>query len=265
MTQPPVSGYAPSSGTDVYWESRGGGGTPLIVTHGGFGTTAMFGGLLDQLAGSRQVIAIELPGHGHTRDHGRPFSWEGLGDDIAAVIEHLGLGQADLLGYSLGATASLRAAIQHPGRVRRLAAVSAPCRRDGWFPGVRDGMDQIGPALFDQLRHSPMYQAYCEVAPDPGAFPALIGKTGELLRTPYDWTDEVRQLKLPVLLAYGDADSISPAHAAEFFALLGGGLADAGWDGSALGHARLAILPGATHYDIFTSPQLAATAAAFLD
>jgi pimeloyl-ACP methyl ester carboxylesterase len=110
-----------------------------------------------------------------------------------------------------------------------------------------------------------MYQAYCEVAPDPGAFPALIGKTGELLRTPYDWTDEVRQLKLPVLLAYGDADSISPAHAAEFFALLGGGLADAGWDGSALGRARLAILPGATHYDIFTSPQLAATAAAFLD
>jgi pimeloyl-ACP methyl ester carboxylesterase len=124
-------------------------------------------------------------------------------------------------------------------------------------------MDQIGPALFDQLKLSPMYQGYCEVAPDPGAFPALISKTGDLLRRPFDWTDEVSQLRLPVLLAYGDADSIAPAHAAEFFARLGGGLADAGWDGSGMGSARLAVLPGLTHYDIFTSPQLAATAAGF--
>jgi pimeloyl-ACP methyl ester carboxylesterase len=264
MTHPTaVTGYAPVSGTGIYWESRGDGGTPLIVVHGGFGLASMFGDLLGQLAAARQVIAIELPGHGHTRDHGRPFTWEGFGDDIAGVIEHLGLGQADLLGHSLGGAASLRAAIQYPGRVRRLAVVSAPCRRDGWFPGVRAGMDQIGPALFDQLKLSPMYQGYCEVAPDPGAFPALISKTGDLLRRPFDWTDEVSQLRLPVLLAYGDADSIAPAHAAEFFARLGGGLADAGWDGSGMGSARLAILPGLTHYDIFTSPLLAATAAGF--
>ncbi len=78
------------------------------------------------------------------------------------------------------------------------------------------------------------------------------------------WSEEVSQLKLPVLLAFADADSIPPAHAAEFYALLGGGLADAGWDGSGLGSARLAILPGATHYDIFASPQLAAVVAGFL-
>ena len=232
MPRPRATGYAPVDGMDIYWESRGDGGVPLVVVHGGFGLASMFGELLGQLAGQRQVIAIELQAHGHTRDAGRPFSFEGFGDDIAAVIEHLGLGQADLLGYSLGGGACLRSAIQHPGRVRRLALVSAPCRRDGWFPEVLAGFDQLSSAGFGQMRQSPMYQAWCEVAPDRDAFPALMDKTGLLLRQPYDWTEEVRRLTNPALLAYADADSIPPAHAAEFFALLGGGHRDAGWDGS---------------------------------
>jgi pimeloyl-ACP methyl ester carboxylesterase len=232
MPRPRATGYAPVDGMDIYWESRGDGGVPLVVVHGGFGLASMFGELLGQLAGQRQVIAIELQAHGHTRDAGRPFSFEGFGDDIAAVIEHLGLGQADLLGYSLGGGACLRSAIQHPGRVRRLALGSAPCRRDGWFPEVLAGFDQLSSAGFGQMRQSPMYQAWCEVAPDRDAFPALMDKTGLLLRQPYDWTEEVRRLTNPALLAYADADSIPPAHAAEFFALLGGGHRDAGWDGS---------------------------------
>src|SRR5579863_8190898 len=105
----------------MYWESRGEGGVPLLVTHGGFGTTAMFGGLLDELAADRRVIAVELQGHGHTADTARPFTYEAFGDDIGALVTHLGLGEVDLLGYSLGAGATLRCAIQHPSLVRRLA------------------------------------------------------------------------------------------------------------------------------------------------
>ena len=264
MTHPPATGYAPVSGVQVYWESRGQGGTPLVVVHGGFGLASMFGDLLDQLAEHRQVVAIELQGHGHTRDIDRRFSYERFGDDIAGVIDHLGLAQADLLGYSLGGGASLRAAVQHPQRVRRLALVSVPCRRDGWFPEVRAGMDQVGRAGFDQMRQSPMYQAWSEVAPDRDAFPVLMDKTGELLRRPYDWTEEVRRLRMPTLLVYADADSIPPAHAAEFFALLGGGLQDAGWDGSLASRMHLAILPGLTHYNIFSAPQLGAVVTDFL-
>ena len=114
MTHPPATGYAPVSGVQVYWESRGQGGTPLVVVHGGFGLASMFGDLLDQLAEHRQVVAIELQGHGHTRDTDRRFSYERFGDDIAGVIDHLGLAQADLLGYSLGGGASLRAAVGIP-------------------------------------------------------------------------------------------------------------------------------------------------------
>jgi pimeloyl-ACP methyl ester carboxylesterase len=264
MPCPLTTGYAPVNGVDMYWESRGEGGVPLVVVHGGFGLTSMFGELLDELAGQRQVVAVELQGHGHTRDTGRPFSFEGFGDDIGGVIEHLGLEPADLLGYSLGGGAALRAAIQHPGRVRRLALVSTPCRRDAWFPEVLTGMDQVSSAGFDQMRQSPMYQAWSQVAPDRDAFPTLMDKTGELLRRPYDWTGEVKGLTAPTLLVYADADSIPPAHAAEFFALLGGGLQDAGWDGTLPTSMRLAILPGLTHYNIFGAPQLAALVAGFL-
>ena len=260
----PTEGYAPVNGVQMYWRSRGTGGPPLVVVHGGFGLADMFGDLLDRLAERRRVIAVELQGHGHTADIDRPFTWEAFGDDLGALIEHLDLGQADLLGYSLGAGAVLRAAIQHPGGVRRLAVVSFACRRDGSYPEVLAGMDQVGRGGFEMMKHSPMYGAYTAVAPDPGAFPELMDKTGELLRRPYDWTDEVRGLPMPTLLVYADADSIPTTHAAEFYGLLGGGLRDGGWDGAGRPAGQLAILPGRTHYDVFAAPELAGVVDRFL-
>ncbi len=265
MGQPLETGYVPVGDTDIYWERRGRrGGTPLILVHGGYGLTTMFDALTEVLAAERQVIAIELRGHGHSADSQRPFGWDEFGDDIAGVIAHLGLGRADLLGHSLGGSASLRCAVRHPDAVRRLVLVSSPFRRDGWFPEVLAAFDQMtAETLFPLLRQGPLYAQWQAVAPDKASFPALIDQTGGLLRQPYDWTADVRGLTVPVLLAYGDADSIPPAHAAEFYALLGGGQRDAGWDGSLPSPSRLAILPGRTHYDILDSPALAAAVAAF--
>jgi pimeloyl-ACP methyl ester carboxylesterase len=263
LAGPVTEGYAPVDGVDMYWRSVGE-GDPLVVVHGGFGVVDMFGDVLDRLAVGRRVIAVELQGHGHTRDVDRPFSYERFGDDLAALITHLGLERADLLGYSLGAGACLRAAMQHPDRVRRLVVVSTACRRDGWFPEVLAGMAEVGRGMFDQMRQSPMYHAYAGVAPDVDAFPELMDKTGALLRRPYDWSEEVADLPTPTLLVYGDADSIPPSHAAEFFALLGGGLRDAGWDGSQRPASQLAILPGRTHYDVFEAPELADVVRRFL-
>jgi pimeloyl-ACP methyl ester carboxylesterase len=248
----------------MYWRSLGQGGTPLVVVHGGFGVVEAFGDVLDRLATGRRVVAVELQGHGHTADVDRPFSWDALADDVAALVRHFDLGSADLMGYSLGGGVCLRAAIRHAEVVRRLVVVSAPCRRDGWFPDVLAGMDQVGAAGFEMMRQTPMYTAYAAVAPDPDRFPVLMDKTGALLRTPYDWSEEVRRITAPVQLVYGDADSIPPAHAAEFFALLGGGLRDAGWDGSGRPASRLAVLPGRTHYDVSSSPELAGVVDGFL-
>lgn len=264
MKKPTTTGYAPVNGMDLYWESYGHGGTPLIVAHGGFGLISMFSELVDALSAHRQVVAIELQGHGHTHDIDRPFSYEAFGDDIGLLIEHLELSSADLLGYSLGAGASLRAAIQHPELVRKLALVSFPVRRDGWFPEVRALFDQMGSAGFEQMKHSPMYHAYSQVAPDPDAFPTLMDKTGELQRSAFDWSDDVQTLRAQTMVLYADADSIPLTHIAEFYALLGGGLRDAGWDGSARAKSQLAILPGLTHYNIFAAATLVVTVDEFL-
>ena len=260
-----TEGYAPVNGVRMYWRSIGEGGTPLVVVHGGFGLVDMFGGLLETLAEGRRVIGVELQGHGHTADVDRPFRFETFGDDLGALVEHLGLGQADLLGYSLGAAVSLRAAIQHPDRIRRLALVSTVYTSDGWFPEVREAMAQVGSGGFEMMRQSPMYAAYAAVAPDVDAFPTLMDRTGDLLRQSFDWTEEVRGLRPPTLLVHADADSMPVSHAAEFFALLGGGLRDATWDGSLRPSSRLAVLPGRTHYDVFDAPELAGVVTDFLE
>ena len=92
----------------------------------------------------------------------------------------------------------------------------------------------------------------------------LLDKTGELLRRDYDWSAEVAKITAPVMLVFADADAVRPAHIVEFYALLGGGLRDASWDGSLRPVARLAVLPGQTHYDIFASVGLPAAVTGFL-
>jgi pimeloyl-ACP methyl ester carboxylesterase len=169
------------------------------------------------------------------------------------------------MGYSVGGGVALRAAIQYPDLVRKLVLVSAPFSKSGWYPDVGAQMGQVNRSGFEMMRATPMFAAYAAIAPNPDAFPDLMDRVGVMLGTDYDWTDEVKNLRLPTLLMYGDGDSISASHAVEFFELLGGGLRDAGWDGSGKSSSRLAILPDTTHYDIFESPLLAQFAVPFLD
>jgi pimeloyl-ACP methyl ester carboxylesterase len=265
MSGPRDSGYCPVDGFSMYWERYGeAGGSPLIVVPGGFGVVSRLRPVLHDLAQRRPVIAVELQGHGHTPDTERLFSYQAFGDDLAGVVDHLQLGAVDLLGYSLGAGACLRAAVQHPKMVRRLVVTSFPFRRDGWFPEIRWAFDHLNRSAFDQLKNSPMYRAWAEVAPDPDCYPTIIDKMGELQRNPYDWEKDISRIEARTLLIFGDADSIGSVHIAEFFALLGGGLHDAGVDGSARPLAQLAVLPGTTHYDIVGSPGYTATVDRFL-
>jgi len=256
--------YADVNGISLYYEEHGS-GQPLILLHGGYGTGEMFAAILPLLASGRQVITVDLQGHGRTADVDRPLRFQTMGDDIAALIRHLGLAQADVMGYSLGAGTALRTAIQHPALVRRLVVVSHPIRHDGWFPQSLAGFDQMGPAFAEAMRQSPLYEVYSRVAPRVEDWPVLVDKMGTMLRQDYDWSPEVAKITAPVMLVYGDADSVRPSHIAEFYALLGGGLRDANWDGSARPVARLAILPSHTHYDIFFSPDLINAVVPFLD
>jgi pimeloyl-ACP methyl ester carboxylesterase len=261
--------YADVNGISLYFEEHGasdGDGTaPLILLHGGFGTGDMFGPHLPELGKNRRVITADLQAHGRTADIDRPMRFGAMADDIAGLIRHLGLAKADVLGYSLGGGAALRLAIQHPDLVRRLVIVSSPYKRDAWFPEVRAGFDTMGSHLAEPFKQSPLYEVYSKVAPRLEDWPVLLDKIGDLLRQDYDWSAEVGALTMPVLLAFGDADSIETAEIAEFYRLLGGGLRDATWDGSTRPAGRLAILAGRIHTDMWDTPELAATVTAFLD
>lgn len=264
MTQTTPGQYAQVNGLNLYHETHGS-GDPLVLLHGGFGLGAMFGDvLLPALAAGRQVILVDLQGHGRTADIERPLSPEHMADDIAALLDHLGLARADVMGYSLGGSVALRTAIQHPERVQRLVIVSAPHRRAAWHAENLAGMDALGAAQAEPMKQTPMYGAYAAVAPRPEDWERLWGKMGELMRRDYDWSAELRELRVPTLLVFGDADSVSPAQAAEFFGLLGGGLRDGSWDRSGVSAHALAILPRTTHYDIPDSPLLAGVVTQFL-
>ncbi|HEX6910188.1 MAG TPA: alpha/beta hydrolase [Longimicrobium sp.] len=261
---PARSGYVQAHGVRYYYEVHGQ-GEPLLLLHGGLGSIQMFGPVLPRLAQGRQVIAVDLHGHGRTPLGDRAIRLVDMGRDVAVLLGELGYGQVDVLGYSMGGGVAFQLAVQHPERVRRLVLVSAGISRDAFFPDLLAQQAQVGAALAEQMRETPMFQSYAAVAPHPEDFPRLLDRMGELMRTPYDWSADVARLTMPVMIVFGDSDMYTPASVIRFYQLLGGGLRDAGWMRENQSRNRLAILPDVTHYDIFMSPALVPTVLPFLD
>ena len=258
--------YANVNGINLYYETHGS-GRPLVLLHGGLGSGEMFGPALERLAEGHRVIAVDLQGHGRTADVDRPLSVVTMGDDIAALIEHLGLGQVDLVGYSLGGGVAFQCAANHPELVRRLVMVSTNIRRSAIYPDMLAQQGQVSAAAVDVMRDTPMYQLYQRIAPRPEDFGRLLDKIGAAMAQDFDFSEQVRGLRVPTLFACADADMFPPSHAVEVFSLLDGGQRDGGWmgEGRPTGGHALAILPGVTHYSIFESPLTAEAAIAFLD
>jgi pimeloyl-ACP methyl ester carboxylesterase len=258
--------YADVNGLHLYYEIHGT-GKPLVLLHGGLGSSEMFGPVLAPYLANQQVILPDLQGHGRTADIDRPIDIRLMADDIAALIRHLGLEKADVMGYSLGGGVALFTAVRHPELVDRLVIVSANVRRDAIPAEMLAQQIQVSAAAAEFLKDTPMYQLYMKVAPRPEDFGRLLDKVGASMAQDFDFSDEVRGLTMPTLIAAADADMAPPSHYVEVFKLLDGGLRDGGWMGEGRpkgGHA-LAIIPGATHYNAYASPVLAAAALAFLD
>jgi pimeloyl-ACP methyl ester carboxylesterase len=258
------SGTVPVNGIDYYYEIHGS-GEPLLVLHGGLMSLDMFRPILPTLGAGRQIIAVDAHGHGRTSLAGKHLDYAAQGDDMAVLLAQLGYTQVDVVGYSMGGGIAFRLAAQHPEVVRRLVMVSTPFSRDGFYAEMLPLQAAVGAAMFEQMKATPMYQQYAEVAPHPEEFPTLLDELGVWMRKPYDWSDDVARLTMPTMLVYGDSDMLRPEHEVEFYQLLGGGKMDAGWMREHMSKNRLAILPDATHYDIFDSPLLVPTLRLFLD
>jgi pimeloyl-ACP methyl ester carboxylesterase len=258
--------YADVNGINLYYEIHGT-GRPLILLHGGLGSGEMFAAILPTLTDGHQAIVVDLQGHGRTADIDRPIEPRLMADDIAALIDQLGLDRPDVFGYSLGGGVAFWLARIHPERVGRMIMVSSHVRRDAIYPEMLAQQGQVSAASVEFLKDTPMYQLYQRVAPRPEDFGRLLDKIGKSMAKDFDLADEVRQLQVPTMIACADADMAPPRHYVELFGLLGGGQRDGGWMGEGRpdgGHA-LAIIPNATHYDVIYSPVLAVAAKTFLD
>jgi pimeloyl-ACP methyl ester carboxylesterase len=234
--------YAQIGELNMYYEVHGD-GRPLILLHGAYMTADTMGPLLPGLAEVRQVIAPEQQGHGHTADVDRPITYEQMADDTAALVRHLGIDQADFVGYSMGGGAALQLAIRHAGLVRRLVLASATFRHDGMPAEALEMFPSITPEMF---AGTPIEEAYLRTAPNPGDFPKLVEKMTRLDTTPFAWPEgDIRAIAAPTLIVLGDSDGVRLEHAVELFGLRGGGVMG---DLAGMPESQLAVLPGTSHF-----------------
>jgi len=229
-----ASGYAPVNGLKLYYEIHGKpakDGVPLVLLHGGGSTIeTSFGKLLPLLSRSRQVIAFEQQGHGHTADVDRPFSFEQSAKDAVALLRHLHIAKADFLGYSNGGHISLEVALRHPEMVRSLILQSVFFSRDGTDPRFWQGFEQA------KLEEMPLElrKAYLATAPHPEQLPSFFAKSVQRMRAFKGWTPaQIQAIRAPTLLILGDRDVVRVEHAAQLQHLLP--------------DARLAVLPATDH------------------
>ncbi|WP_309887703.1 alpha/beta fold hydrolase [Archangium sp.] len=235
-------GHAPVRGLKMYYEVHGK-GAPVVLLHGSFMTiTNNWAEMLPRLAKSRQVIAVELQGHGRTADINRDFSHENLADDVAALLDYLKIPQADLLGYSMGGGVAMQVAIRHPQKVRKVVSVSAVFRHDGWVKEALDAFPKMDPGM---LKGSPIETEYKKLSPTPEKFDTFIKRVIQMDLKPYDFgAAKLKATKAPMLFIHGDADGVRLDHIAEMFRLKGDEIFG---DMRPRSESRLAILPDTTH------------------
>jgi len=248
--QNPTTGYAPVNGLKMYYEVHGtdkpglGNRTePVVLLHGSFMTiTNNWDGWISELSKTRKVIAVEMQGHGRTADVAREMTYEYFADDVAALLDHLKIPSADLIGYSMGGSVAIQCAIRHPEKVRKVVVISARFRHDGF---VKEGLDAIAGLTADVFNGSPLETEYKKLSPTPDAFPDFVKRIVEMAKRPFDFgADKLKATKAPMFFIHGDADGVRLDHMAEMYRLKGGEMHG---DMGSRSASRLAILPYTTH------------------
>lgn len=246
----PVGATIEINGMQMYYEVSGT-GDPLIVLHGAYMNIPTMGAIIPKLAETHEVYALEFQGHGRTTDIERPITYPNLAGDVAAFMDAMGIEKADIFGYSMGAAAGLRLAIDHPEKVDQLVAASVAYDSSGWQPAFVAFIPQMVPEFFVGTA---MEDEWKKLAPNPDGFRGVVEKLIALEHEPMAWEEEVKALKTPILIIAGDADVSTLEHNIALFRLLGGG--DMGDMGSPLSSSRLAILPATSHTAVINQVEL---------
>lgn len=246
------TGYAAVNDLEMYYEIHGS-GDPIVVLHGAYMNADTMAPFVQLLAGNYQVIVPEAQAHGRTGDIDRPLSYEAMADDVAALLDTLGIEKADVFGYSMGGSTALQVAIRHPEKVNKLIVASATYKSEGVYPEMLAMFPTITPEMF---AGSPMETEYMRLAPNKENWPVLVQKLVDLDSAAQDWpAADVQAITAPTLIVIGDADIVKPDHAVEMYRLRGGDVAS---DMVGMPESRLAIIPGTNHIGVMFKPDLLA-------
>jgi len=244
--KPDESGYADVNGLKMYYEVYGK-GKPIVLLHGSFMNIIMnWSHIIPLLSKDRKVIVAEMQGHGRTRDISRDISYEGMADDVSGLIKHLKIDSADIVGYSMGAGIAFQLGVRHPEQVRRLVVLSGAYAHNGWWPDIEASFATF---TADMFKGTSIQKQYDSLGNDPDHFPEFVKKVKSIDLKPYDWSRDVKSIKVPIFIAFGDADGVRYEHALELFRAKGGGK---NGDLNGLPKSRLAIIPGTTHVGMIT-------------
>lgn len=226
--------YAEVNGISMYYEIHGEGGTPLVLIHGGGSTLdTSFGRILPYFAHYGKVIAVELQAHGRTGDRDAPETFEQDADDVAALLSHLKINKANILGYSNGGTTTLQFAIRHPQLVNKIIVIAGGYKRDGFFAGFFDFMQDASMDNMPAL----LKDAFIKVNPDKAALQTMFEKDKARMIGFKDYSDEaISSIQSPGLFMVADKDVITVEHTQKMSSLVAG--------------SELVVLPG-THGAFF--------------
>ena len=235
---PTTTGYADVNGLHLYYETYGS-GAPLVLLHGGMLTIDLnFATLIPTLAQTHTVIGVEMQGHGRTANIDREITYANLATDIVALLDHLGIERAAVLGHSMGGGVALELAVNHPDRVSAIVPISASVSKDGMHP------DLLDPSTFETSSIMPTAQdfadfkgAYERLSPHPEQFDAFLMSLSGMDSDFAGWTDEqLAGISCPVLIVQGDNDFTTVPHAGVMLAKIP--------------NSTLAVIPATTHMQV---------------
>lgn len=223
-----TSGHAAVNGINMYYEIHGKGELPLVLIHGGGSTIeTSFGVLLPLLTANNKVLAVELQAHGRTSDRNSPESFEQDADDVAALLKHLDIKKANILGFSNGGTTTLQIAMRHVQLVNKIIVISGATKREGFMTGFFDFMKT---AAFDTMPQ-PLKDGYLKVTPNEAGLLNMFNKDKQRMIDFKDISDAaISTIKAPALFMVADKDVISVEHTTEMEKLIHG--------------SQLIVLPG---------------------
>jgi pimeloyl-ACP methyl ester carboxylesterase len=237
---PSSSGYADVNGLHLYFEEyderRGTSSSPLVLLHGGMLSIDLnFAELIPRLATRHRVVAVELQGHGRTADIERTISPVNSASDVVALLDHLGIAKAHVLGHSMGGAVAMELAVSYPDRVRSVVPISITVSADGMHADFSDPEKMATstrmPTAGDMTAMKSTYQ---RLSPHPEHFDDFLATLSSSQEDLKGWSDaQLASVSVPVLFIIGDHDFTTIEHAATMIDKTPG--------------SQLLVLPGTTH------------------